>query len=221
MRMRTHITRSISLAVGILLAQPYAVSASTEVAAQLSTGVWRSIVIGGTNVHDYPLTAIGRERFENYSLERDGALTCDPPGMPRGFYHLSPMTLSFDGDTTTIRYETMDVVRTVHMDGDPLPDGALHTPNGHSIGRWEGEALIVETTHLEAGETSRDGVPKSAHMTLRESIGVEDRDDGPHMIVIMTITDPENFAEPFTSVNDFVLEPDWELLTFDCKPTVY
>ena len=64
-------------------------------------------------------------------------------------------------------------------------------------------------------------MPKSAQMTLRERFEVEERDDGPYMIVTLTITDPENFSEAFTSVNDFALEPDWELLTFDCKPTVY
>jgi len=204
-----------------LLAQAQGALANPDIAAELSAGVWRSIVIGGTNVHDYPLTRLGRERFESYRLDQDGALTCEPPGMPRGFYHLSPMALGFDGDTVTIRYETMDVVRTVHMNGEALPDSAPHTPNGHSLGRWEGDALIAETTHLTAGETSRDGIPKSALMTLREQFEVEDRSDGSYLIVTLTITDPENFSEQFISINEFVLEPDWDLLTFDCSPTVY
>src|SRR5690606_33856531 len=127
----------------------------------------------------------------------------------------------FDGDTLTIRYETMDVERTVLLGGEPLPADAPHTPNGHAIGRFEDGRLIVETTHLAAGETTRDGVPKSAAMTLVETFGVEDRDGRPHLTVAVTITDPENFREPFTTVNEFVLEPDWELLPFDCQPTEY
>lgn len=195
--------------------------ANSEVAAKLAAGVWRSLVVGGTNVHDYPLTPLGRERFEAFRLDLDPSLRCEPPGMPRAFYHLSPMDLRFDGDTLTIRYETMDVVRTVQMNGVPAPASAPHTPNGHAVGRWQDDVLVVDTTHLAAGETSRDGVPKSAQMTLRETFSVEERDDGMHLLVSMTITDPENFREPFMSVNDFVLEPDWELLPFDCHATEY
>ena len=58
-------------------------------------------------------------------------------------------------------------------------------------------------------------------MTLREAIRVERRNDMLVLIESVTITDPENFREPFTTVNEFVLEPDWELLPFDCHPTEY
>ena len=206
---------------GLALIGAPAAFANPSVAAKLEAGIWRSLVIGGTNVHDYPLTPLGRERFANFRLDQDPSLRCEPPGMPRGFYHLSPMDFRFAVNSIRIRYETMDVVRTIYLDGQPLPETAPHTPNGHSIGRWEGGRLAVDTTHLAAGETSRDGVPKSALMTLREIFEVEDRADGPVLIVTLTITDPENFTAPFTSVNEFALEADWELLTFDCHPTEY
>lgn len=195
--------------------------ADSELAEKLAAGVWRSLVVGGTNEYDFPLTPAGQARFESYRLDQDSSLTCQPPGMPRAFYNLSPMAFSFEGETVTIFYETMDVVRTVHLDGDAPPGDAAHTPNGHAIGRWEGDMLVVDTTHLAAGETTRDGVPKSDLMTLRETFRVEDRDETPRLIVTMTITDPENFREPFTTVDEFALEPDWELLPFDCHPTEY
>ena len=196
-------------------------SANPDLANRLSAGVWRSLVVGGTNVHDYPLTPSGRKRFEEFRLDLDPSLRCEPPGMPRAFYHLSPMDFRFEGDLVTIRYETMDVVRTFAIGGEPPAANRPHTPNGYSIGRWEQDALIVETTHLSAGETSRDGIPKSALMTLRERFEIEQHDDGPHLLVTLEITDPENFSETFTSVNDFALEPEWELLPFDCNPTEY
>ena len=209
------------LSTGFLLLSCASTVANTEIAAQLSGGVWRSLVAGGTNIYDFPLTPLGQERFESFRLDQDPALQCEPPGMPRSFYHLSPMDFRFDADELTIRYETMDVVRTVTMNGGPAPDSTPHMPNGYSIGHWDGDVLIVETTHLAAGETTRDGYPKSAQMTLREAYRVEERSDGVYLSASMTITDPENFRETFTSVNEFILEPDWELLTFDCNPTVY
>ena len=189
--------------------------------ARLSAGVWRSLVTGGTNVYDFPLTPAGQERYESFRLDQDPALRCEPPGMPRAFYHLSPMDFTFDDDRLTIRYETMDVVRTVAMGGTPAPADTRATPNGYSLGHWEGSSLIIETAYLAAGETTRDGFPKSANMTLREEIRVDEHDDGLHLFASVTIVDPENFREAFTSVNEFVLEPDWELLPFECNPTEY
>ncbi|HUF71394.1 MAG TPA: hypothetical protein VMR74_00700 [Gammaproteobacteria bacterium] len=197
------------------------VAANPELSELMSAGVWRSVVTGGTNEYEFPLTAPGRERYEGFRLDQDPSLRCEPPGMPRAFYNLSPMDLDFDGDTLTIRYETMDVVRTVAIGGSPPPAGTPHTPNGYSVGRWDGDALIIDTTHLSAGETTRDGFPKSDAMTLREAIRVEERDDGVYLSESVTITDPENFREPFTTVNEFALEPEWVLLPFECHPTEY
>jgi len=216
-------TLALALALGAAtgLAVPRPAPANPAVIERLSAGVWRSLVPGGTNEYDFPLTPPGRERYESFRLDQDPSLRCEPPGMPRAFYNLSPMAFSFDGDTLTIRYETMDVVRTVALGGTPPAPGTPHGPNGHSVGRWDGDALIIDTTHLAAGETTRDGFPKSDAMRLRESIRVEERGDGPYLVAAVTITDPANFREPFTTVNEFVLEPDWELLPFECHPTEY
>ena len=60
--------------------------ASPEVAAKMEAGVWRSLIAGGTNTFDFygfPLTPSGQERYENFPLDQDPALRCEPPGMPR------------------------------------------------------------------------------------------------------------------------------------------
>ncbi|SVD92563.1 uncharacterized protein METZ01_LOCUS445417, partial [marine metagenome] len=113
--------------------------ANPEVSARMAVGVWRSLIAGGTNTFDFygfPLTSGGQERYENFPLDQDPALRCEPPGMPRAFYYLSLMDFSFQDDTVRIRYETMDVIRTVHMYGMPLAPDATNTPDGYSVGRW-------------------------------------------------------------------------------------
>ncbi len=195
--------------------------ANPEASARLEAGVWAADGPPGTSAIDYPLTSLGQERLASFRLDKDPSLQCIPPGMPRGFSPRSPMDFGFDGDTLTIRYETMDVVRTAQLDGAPLPADAPHTPNGHAIGRWDGDTLVVETTHLTAGEVTRNGVPKSEAMVLRETFAVEDRDDGAYLVINMTITDLENFTRPFTITERFRLRPDWELLPFECHPTEY
>ena len=212
---------TVIFSAGVALIGAKPLFANPETIEVLSAGVWRSLVTGGTNEYDFPLTALGQQRFEGFRLDQDPSLRCEPPGMPRAFYHLSPMDFRFDGDTLTIRYETMDVVRTVSIDGAPPPANTQHTPNGYSVGRWDGDSLIIDTMLLSAGETTRDGFPKSEAMTLREVIRVEERDDVVYLIESVTITDPENFREMFTTVNEFAIEPEWDLLTFDCHPTEY
>ena len=58
-------------------------------------------------------------------------------------------------------------------------------------------------------------------MTLYETFDLQKRDDATYLIVNLTITDPENFTEPHTSTEIFVLESNWELFPFECHPTEY
>ena len=198
-----------------------AVLANPAGSLQLSAGVWRSATGLGTSTREYPLTILGQKRYENFRLDQDPSLQCEPPGMPRGFSPRSPMDFNFSGNTLTVRYETMDVVRIVHMNGASPPPNKPRTPNGHAIGRWDGETLVIETTHLTAGEVNRNGIPKSEAMTLYETFDLQKRDDDTYLIINLTITDPENFTEPHTSTEVFVLEPNWELFPFECHPTEY
>ena len=49
-------------------------------------------------------------------------------------------------DKIAIVAEENSPLRVIHMDGATRPE-AIRTMEGHSIGRWEGETLVVETTH--------------------------------------------------------------------------
>ena len=131
------------------------------------------------------------------------------------------MDFSFDGATLTIRYETMDVVRTIHMQGAPPPADAPHSPNGYAVGYWQGDTLVIETSHLSAGQTNRDGIPKSERMTIRTTYDVQPREDGMTLRIAMTLTDPAIFTEPVTMIERFEYQPGWALLPFECQVTVY
>ena len=50
-----------------------------------------------------------------------------------------------------LRHEWMDVKRVIHMDLKEHPKNGARTSLGHSIGRWEGETLVIETANYSAG----------------------------------------------------------------------
>src|SRR5690554_1809407 len=69
--------------------------------------------------------------------------------------HQTPQLIVF-------KYEYFDQVRLIHMDGrDHPPAEAPHSKMGHSVGRWEGDDLIVETTHIAPSTITNNGLDHS------------------------------------------------------------
>lgn len=76
------------------------------------------------------------------------------------------------GDTVTIQYGKLGVERTIHMNMDEHPSELEPSATGHSIGRWEGDTLIVDTVGFEAGLfTAR--VPHSAELHVVEEFSFD------------------------------------------------
>jgi hypothetical protein len=92
--------------------------------------------------------------------------------------------------------------RVVFMDGRSHPsEHALHTPAGFSTGRWEGDALVVETTHLQWFWEERSNVPYSDLRTLTESF----QRTGDVLTQTMTMNDPVFRTQPVTRTRLFRL----------------
>jgi hypothetical protein len=108
----------------------------------------------------------------------------------------------------------MNPVRTIWMDGRPHPGpNALRTWEGFSTGRWEGDVLTVETTHMKTGYLRRNGVPRSEKATLREHfIRV-----GDVLTWISIITDPVYLTEPFIRSRNFQLDPGYQVTLYPCS----
>ena len=119
-------------------------------------------------------------------------------------------------DRVLIHNEYFNVERVVYMDGRGHPEEAEGTNQGHSIGRWDGDALVVDTVHFSDNPTgNRGGVPSGAQKHLIERFELSE--DRTQLNVEFTLEDPEFMAGPATGeiVWDFV--PDGEMLPFDCE----
>ena len=88
------------------------------------------------------------------------------------------------------------------MDGRPHPPAyAAHTWMGFSTGRWQGNMLVVTTTHIKKGWLRRNGVPESDLATMTEYFVRT----GDVMTRISSVVDPVYLTEPLVKSEEFVL----------------
>src|SRR5262245_11729116 len=105
--------------------------------------------------------------------------------------------------------------RTVFTDGRDLPKDPNPTWLGYSIGRWEGDTLVVTT----AGFNDKAWLDSAGHRqteSLRITERFRRRDFG-HMDFEITIDDPKVFTRPFTVKAERLLAPDTDLLEDVCE----
>ena len=110
--------------------------------------------------------------------------------------------------------QTFEGHRTIWMDGRPHPPAyAPHTWMGFSTGRFVGQALEVQTTHLKQGWLRRNGLPESDQATVVEFFVRH----GDHLTHTSVITDPVYLTEPEVRSTDFFRQPiDHQTWLFAC-----
>ena len=111
----------------------------------------------------------------------------------------------------------MNPVRTIWMDGRPRPPAqAMHTWQGFSLGKWEGDMLTVETTHLKPAYVRRNGLARSEKATVREHF----IRNGDVLTWITIVTDPVYLTEPYIKSRNFVLNPGFQMTQYACSVDV-
>jgi glyoxylase-like metal-dependent hydrolase (beta-lactamase superfamily II) len=169
---------------------------------------------GGPDLGDYAGLPINDALRYKASLYSPSWLTvpehqCLPH--PSTYQYRSPGGLSIvkEYDPVTQRlvayrfYGSYGLARTVWMDGRPHPPtNARHTYEGFSTGRWEGNRLIVETTHLKAGFLRRNGIAHSDRARMLEYFVRHDD----YLSLVTAVDDPLYLDEPFVRSTDFRLD---------------
>jgi hypothetical protein len=105
--------------------------------------------------------------------------------------------------------------RQIHMDGRKLPKNPYPSWMGYSVGRWDGDTLVVETSGFtERAWLDYDGHPHTEALRLTERYR---RRDFGHLDVEVTFDDPGAYARPWTVSVPMELLPDTELLEAVCR----
>jgi hypothetical protein len=110
--------------------------------------------------------------------------------------------------------ETGDPSRQIYTDGRSLPKDPEPSWMGYSVGKWEGDTLVVETTGFkERSWLDLLGHPRSESMRITERYR---RRDFGHMDLEITFDDPKYYTRPFTFKTRLRLIPDSDILEYVC-----
>jgi hypothetical protein len=105
--------------------------------------------------------------------------------------------------------------RQVFMDGRKLETAPNPTWTGYSVGRWEGDTLVVDSFGFNERTWLNDrGLPHTEALTMRERYR---RPDFGHLQVDVTFTDPGAYTKPWGFRVNFVLAADTEMLEAVCE----
>ena len=191
-------------------------------------GIW--FVAGGASGGTTP-PAIPRlkgaylERYQAWRAEvaaNDGVVrrtrsNCSPPGMPRimrlGQY---PYEFLFTPGRVTINQEAWMQTRTIWTDGRNHPEDPDPTFMGHSIGRWEGDTLVIETIAILDELEFAGGSLHSPDFRVTERISLSE--ESPDVLVNQVrMEDPQALAEPYELTVTYRRDRDASLIEFQCS----
>ena len=181
------------------------------------SGVWQ---IGGlghtTNITDTEMLpwakAVYAERLEAYG-HNDPAVACLPEGPRTGLAGLEPLRIVQTPHLLVILYES-GPVRQIHLDGRPFPADPNPTWMGYSVGRWEGETLVVETIgYNDKTWLDFSGHPHSEALRITERFR---RTNFGHMELALTFDDPKTYTKPWTIDLAVTYQPDTDLIESVC-----
>jgi len=158
--------------------------------------------------------ALYKQSADNYRNDTDG-INCLPPGPKASTSVGSPMKIVQTPNVVILLYEYQTLFRQIFTDGRDLPKDPNPTWMGYSVGRWEGNTLVVTTTGYN-DRTSLDlgGHPHSEALRMTERFY---RRDTGHMDLQVTLEDSKAYNRAWTLPVDLDLMPDGELIEFVCE----
>ncbi len=144
---------------------------------------------------------------------------CSPPGLPRIMQLAQyPYEFLFTPGRVTINQEAWMQTRTIWTDGRQHPPAEEIDPtfHGHSVGRWEGDTLVVETVGIDDSlEFGTNGMKHSDRFILRERIHLDP--ENPDVLVNeMRMEDPLALEEPFEVTTRYRRDRYGALIEFQC-----
>ena len=189
------------------------------------SGIWRAdtmryndnLLPPGTAAPMLPWAAeLYKHRVETRGFDRPMTY-CMPHGVPDAMTVAGlPFKVLQTAGLTVVLFEEFHKYRQIHTDGRKLPVDPDPAWYGYSIGRWDGDTFVVETSGFKEGSwLDNSGHPHTEALYLTERFR---RLNFGRMDLDVEVNDPKAYSRPWKSdTMHFLLQPDTELLEHLCE----
>jgi hypothetical protein len=164
---------------------------------------------------DLPFTDAGRRDWDTYDAANgDYTGSCLPFGFTRSMNAPNPFQIVQDGGLVVFLFEVGNWFHVVAADRRGHPPEISPTWYGHSIGRWDGDTLVVDTVGFN-GYTRLDtvGHPHSDALHLVQTFRLTDAD---HIAYTVTVDDPRFYTRPWTNQRVLTRQKG-DLIEYSCE----
>jgi hypothetical protein len=140
---------------------------------------------------------------------------CLPPGIVRLHTHALLRKIVQTAALITILNEQSVWYRQIMTDGRPLPVDPLPTWNGYSVGKWDGDTLVVQSNGFRDDLwLDANGSPMTSAAKITERFR---RPDFGHLEIALTVDDPKAYTRPWTVTLKQTIVADSDLLDYVCQ----
>lgn len=183
---------------------------STGTATNIA-GVWVPRSEGFFNVvfgaGSWSLTDKGRESLQEYDVTQSSQAQCIAVPPPTLMVYGSINVVEILNDRVLIHSDWMDAERVIYMNDRSPTEAEIPALNGYSLGHWEGDTLIVDTTHFSENNSGYAfGIASGPQKHLIERFAVAD--NGTSMSYSFVLEDPEYLAETVSGESRWDYRPD-------------
>jgi hypothetical protein len=166
-------------------------------AASENVKIFRVWSIAGRAVgvkRHFPYTQAAREAMANWDPVTSPVAQCQEPGMPVPMYQPLSFVFTDNGDTIRLQTEYFGTVRTIHMNNTTDPESQAESHLGYSVGHWEGNTLVIETTRINYPYFNSAGAPMSEDVKVTERFNLSE--DQTELAYQLEVVDSLTFTEP-------------------------
>jgi hypothetical protein len=164
---------------------------------------------------ELPFTPAGLQEWKSYDAANgDYTGSCMPFGLSRSMNAPYPLQIIQNDKYLVFLFEQNNWFHPVFIDGRDHPKDLEPTWFGHSVGRWDGDTLIVDTTGVhDWTRLDTVGHPHSDQLRL---VTTYRRTDYDHLAFTVTVHDPATYTKPWTNERVFTLS-NGELFEYSCE----
>lgn len=153
----------------------------------------------------------------------DENTSCIPYGLLRTTLGIAqyPFEIVTTSAQITILTEIFGSVRRIYLDGRKAPDDLLPTRMGFSVARWEGNELVIETTHIVPENESSPRAGTTAQRVVERLSVIPDTQYQKKLIDELTVHDPLVYTQPIRVHLEYKWAPDIEVGEYLCQQDLW